>query len=229
MKKLCKVLRVIAIGAVIAVGPAGIPAFAQTGLFFGGELGLGIGFNGLGKDFKTMKNSAAAMGISLDEKSLLAFGLAGETGYGITDRFAILSGLSLSFGQGIELSAAGVSIKATTNFADIPVLVRYLFLNSPLLLGVQGGIHLGIPFGIEVESSIPFFSSSKPDADGVVFGMSAGLIAGYPLGPGRIIGDLRFLMDFNPVKGKLSGQSMEGFTRRNFLIMVGYEYVLRSK
>jgi hypothetical protein len=225
--KACKnLLKIIAIGAVITIGLAGVPAFAQTGIFFGGELGLGIGFNELGKYFKDMKDNYAAMGVSLDEKSFAAFGLGSEVGYGITDQFAILSGLSLSFGQGMELSAAGGSGKATTNFADIPVLLRYVFLNSPLLMGVQGGIHLGIPFGMEV-SMLGF--SYKPDMDGAVFGMSAGLIAGYPLGPGRIIGDLRFLMDFNVVKGKYLGQSMEGFTRRNFLIMVGYEYVLGNK
>jgi hypothetical protein len=226
MKTSKYLFKIIAIGAVIVVWLAGVPAFAQTGLFFGGELGLGIGFNELGKEFKDMKDMYENMGVSVDKKSLTAIALGFEAGYGITDRFAILGGLSLSFSQGMELRATGGSGKATVNFADIPVLLRYMFLDTPLLLGIQGGIHLGIPFGMELSM---LGSSYKPDGDGVVSGMSAGFIAGYPLGPGRIIGDLRFLLDFNAVKGEYGGLSQEGFTRRNFLIMVGYEYVLGSK
>jgi hypothetical protein len=49
------------------------------------------------------------------------------------------------------------------------------------------------------------------------------LAAGYKLGPGNIIADLRFLTDLAPVKIKEFGIAKEVFTRRGINLTVGYE------
>jgi hypothetical protein len=62
------------------------------------------------------------------------------------------------------------------------------------------------------------------EADGITFGAVAGIYAGYPLGPGRLIGDVRFLFDFNPLKSKQGGSSNDFLTRRGLVFALGYEF-----
>jgi hypothetical protein len=118
-------------------------------------------------------------------------------------------------GQGLE---DNFGADATYNSLDIPVLVKYSFLNKPLIVGVEGGPQLSIPIGKYKDPRGNF------DTDGPTFGAVAGVYAGYPLGPGRIIGDLRFLFDFNKLKAKEGGVTENILTRRGLIFAVGYEY-----
>jgi hypothetical protein len=197
--------------------------YAQSGIFFGGETGLGIAFNGYDEQFDNFTDSfriSSGSGIRIVRvESLLAFPLAGYVGYGITDKFAVTGGLMLSLNQGIRWNGAEFS----TNILDIPIMARYVFFNTPLVFGIQGGLYFGIPLGAKLSlSGYP----GDMNNDGALFGGTGGLFIGYPLGPGRITGEVRFHKDFNAVKEKYIGNV---FWRTNLFIMVGYEYALGSR
>ena len=233
MKRLFAVLVILAVAgaAVYAAGP-----------FFGAKLGVGIGFHGNGKDMDEAIDQVKSRGVSVDETSGVAFALSPYGGYYITDKLAVQTELNFMFGQkkAGEMSYGGFSGEITGKYAslDIPILVKYDFIAKPALFGALAGPYLSIPLGdIEISSpaalaslagiSIP--SSVTAEPDGITVGIALGLYGGYPIGPGRIIGDLRFILDFNPVKGKAAGKTMELIKRRGLNITAGYEILLGKK
>jgi hypothetical protein len=195
----------------------GITLGAQTGLFVGGKLGAGIGVNELEGEIKSLVKE-----YDLDEESNIAFALDLYGGYAFTDKLSILTGLNFMFNNGVKLSYPGEVIEITVNSLDIPVLLRYKFINHPFVFGLQAGPYLSVPFGLEYNASDG--DSGEADVDGVLFGITAGLIAGFPIGPGHIIGDIRFLADLSPIKEKDDGDSYELFTRYGVNVTVGYEF-----
>jgi hypothetical protein len=62
--------------------------------------------------------------------------------------------------------------------------------------------------------------------EGLTFGAVGGLVAGFPLGPGRVTGDIRYLHDFTALKGTIenSGGGKEFLSRRELVFTLGYEY-----
>jgi hypothetical protein len=210
-----------------------------AGPFFGAKLGMGIGFHGDGKDMEDMidllkDEFQANTGDSLSVKgsSGPAFALSPYLGYYFTDKVAVQTELNFIFGQKKtwELSSPGYiindgesDIEGKYSSLDIPVLLRFNFINQPALFGLVVGPQFSIPLG-DIETTY-FGESEKIDADGVTVGIAAGLFTGYPLGLGRLIGDLRFIMDFNAVKAKSGGESRELIKRRGINITVGYEFL----
>jgi hypothetical protein len=108
---------------------------------------------------------------------------------------------------------------------DIPVLVKYAFLDSPFLLGAFAGAQLSIPVYIK---SLADYLDPLP-SDNALFGLVAGIFADYPLriGPvnGNIIADLRFLFDFNTVKATAKGVAQDILPRRILSFRLGYEFI----
>ncbi|MDR1862560.1 MAG: PorT family protein [Treponema sp.] len=126
-----------------------------------------------------------------------------------------------------EVSASGTSIELEGSYSslDIPVLLRYEFLQQPLMVGLVAGPVLSIPVG-DVELSFPSELGGSTDVKtkGITFGATAGVFGGYPVGPGKIIADIRFLMDFTPLKIKEGGETIEAIKRRSLNITLGYEF-----
>jgi hypothetical protein len=73
------------------------------------------------------------------------------------------------------------------------VLLRYEFVQAPASAGLVVGPLLSIPVG-DIEMTAAGVSTTVK-ASGITFGITAGLFAGYPVGPGRIVGDARFLSE----------------------------------
>jgi hypothetical protein len=229
MKRLFAVLIVLVLAstAVYAAGP-----------FFGAKLGVGIGFHGNGKDMddtiKAIQDDVfnnTGVTPSVDEKSGVSFVLSPYGGYYFTDKLAVQTELNFMFGQKKtwEFSAFGQSIEMTGKYSsmDIPVLIRFDFINQPALFGALAGPYISIPLGdIELSGA---GTSEKLNVDGITAGIALGLYGGYPIGPGRIIGDVRFIMDFNPLKAKESGVTAEVLKRRGLNITAGYEFTLGGK
>ncbi|MDR2020308.1 MAG: PorT family protein [Treponema sp.] len=225
MKRLCAVLVVLVMvsAAVYAAGP-----------FFGAKLGVGIGFHGNGKymedGINAAKDEISQLGISLsvDEKSGAAFALSPYVGYYFTDKAAVQTEFNFMFGQKKtwKLSGDGFSTEITGKYSslDIPLLIRFDFINKPALFGILAGPAVSIPLG-DIELSAAGYNSSV-NSDGVTVGIAAGIYGGYPIGPGRIIGDVRFIMDFNALKAKESGETIELIKRRGINITAGYEILL---
>jgi hypothetical protein len=230
MKKLFAVLVVLVMvsAAVYSAGP-----------FFGAKLGMGIGFHGNGEDvddlidlYKDTFRANTGDSLSVDEKVGLSFVLSPYLGYYFTDKIAVQGEFNFMIGQKKkwELSSPGYRIVADGEIEgkysslDIPLLIKYDFISKPALFGILAGPYISLPLGdIEITE---LDESYDLDSDGVTAGIAAGIYGGYPIGPGRIIGDVRFMMDFNPVKGKESGETIELIKRRGINITVGYEVLL---
>ena len=112
--------------------------------------------------------------------------------------------------------------RLTYTSLDIPILLRYNFLEFPLAFGVQAGPHISVPLGRGLLSGAGF--SERFDIDTfATFGLTTGFFSGTPVGPGRIVGDLRFIVDFNAVEAQMWGTAMHIMRRRAFVISLGYE------
>jgi hypothetical protein len=211
---------------------------------------MGIGFHGNGKDMDDGINNIKAGNISIsipglvpssvpvsvDEKSGTAFVLSPYGGYYFTDKLALRGELTVMFGQKKtwEVSSVGFSGKITGKYSslDIPILVKYDLITTPVLLGALAGPYLSIPLGdieISAPSLVAAFLPRTGDPDGVTAGIALGVYGGYPIGPGRIVGDVRFIMDFNPLKVKAAGATYEVLKRRGLNITAGYEISLGGK
>jgi len=55
------------------------------------------------------------------------------------------------------------------------------------------------------------------------FGLTAGVFGGIPFGPGRFIGDMRFIFDFNTLEAGDNGFTLEFMRRRALALTLGYE------
>jgi hypothetical protein len=120
----------------------------------------------------------------------------------------------------MEWSFWGISetVKVYYTSLDIPVLFKYSFLTRPVVFGAMAGPHLSIPLG---KGTIA--DSEEKDKFNIdtfaTFGLTLGAFGGYPVGPGRIVGDLRFLFDFNGLKDS----DFTYMKRRALALTVGYE------
>jgi hypothetical protein len=198
---------------------------AQTGLFAGGKLGLEVGINELSSDVSDIFS-----GSSYDEESFTVFGLGAYAGYMFSPGISVLAELNIYFDQGMEVETSGAKLNATYTSVDIPILLRYEFLQTPVILGIQVGPYLSFPskvaFGGNVwDSMVSYYgikSEYKPE-NSAIFGLTFGIIGGLTFGPGRLLGDIRFLTDLAPLEVDVYGETIEVFTRLGIVISLGYE------
>jgi hypothetical protein len=195
---------------------------AQKGFAVGARLGPGFAFNELSSDVKDFLKSYGVS--SPKEESLIAFALAVYGNYTILPKFSIQAELGLMWNNGMELSEGGGSLEFSFTSLDLPVLARYEFFESPVSLSVLGGPYLAFPVG-EYSAKMTGSTTEHGDIEGIRFGIIVGAAAGYKLGPGSIVADLRFLTDFNPVEAEITwwGDTVDVFTRRGINLTVGYE------
>jgi hypothetical protein len=213
----------------LMLGVIGFTATAQRGFTVGARLGPGFAFNELNGDIKNLIVTAFNMnGIPIStsdvsDKSNTAFVLSAYGSYMIFPKFSIQAELGLMANNGMALSVYGLEIlKGSYTSLDLPVLARYEFFETPVSLSVLGGPYLSFGLG-KFKMEMTGSPSEEVDIDGIRFGITMGVAAGYKVGPGSIIADLRFLTDFAPVKVKYSGGTMDVFTRRGINLTVGYE------
>jgi hypothetical protein len=195
----------------------------------GARLGPGIGFHGNGDDMEDQVDIWKGYGASVDDKVGVGFIIAGYGAYYFTDSLAVQAELNFMINQKkiLEISVGGVSgeIEASYSSLDIPVLLRYEFLQQPLTVGLVAGPVLSIPIS-DVEMIYPTIlggGSGDSETEGITFGATVGVFGGYPVGPGKIIADIRFLMDFTPLKVKDGSETFEAIKRRSLNITLGYE------
>jgi hypothetical protein len=222
--------------------------------YFGAKGGAAFGFHGNSEDIENLLdeiNSAVAdsnISVSIDEKSGIAFELGAYGGYYFTDKLAVQVELDFMIGQSKTWSEDVMGLmsvdilKGKYSSLDIPLLIKFDVVNRPFLFGVLAGPHLSIPLG-DIEVTYPGYDynsgaiteeTDEIKSDGIMAGLSAGLYGGLPIGPGRVVADARFLMDFSPLKAKMVSvggvsPSMETLLRRSINVTLGYEISLGGK
>jgi len=168
-----------------------------------------------------------------DEKPKFNFNFAFYGAYALTDRLSLQAELNFMINQGIKYSFSDEwfddefnELSFTYSSFDIPILLKFAVAKEPVLIGFLAGPHLSFPLGKlmlsgDLEGSNVIYSQFNIEE--ITFGLTTGIFAGFPVGPGRITGDLRFLFDFKPVKGNIYGDIENMFTRRGLAFTAGYE------
>ena len=200
----------------------------------GGRAGMLFGFHRISYDLP-MNLSAFPVSIPdlLSERSLNNFSLALYGSYTLINNLSIQVELNYIRNQGIEFTGPlGVSLRGTISTLDIPILVKYSFLNTNVRIGIFGGLYLCIPVSdFEATVSLPVFGSTtfRYNLDGATYGFTVGASAGLPAGPGRIVGDIRYIRDLPNAQIQMYGITIDTIGRQGLSISVGYEINLRSR
>ena len=136
--------------------------------------------------------------------------------------FMLLQGAEV----GMTLATMGMTQTMTVpimyNSLDIPVLLRFTLLRNPIVAGVLGGPHFSIPMGsLMIPETAPIIPVMMAEASNA--GISAGVFIGAPVGPGRILTDVRFIRDFLASTVIHGGETYELLRRRAFIFSLAYE------
>ncbi|MCL2480202.1 MAG: PorT family protein [Spirochaetaceae bacterium] len=206
----------------------------QAGQFsVGSRLGPSFGFNNSGDFVDLLKLTLIAEDpflanmISISNERLTNFNFVLYGAYTIIDNLSLQAELNFMINQGykIETTMLGLSLgstKITYSSLDIPILLKYTFVNNPALFGILAGPHISIPLGKAKISG--FGMSEKFNIENfATFGLTAGIFGGYQIGPGRILADLRFVFDFNALEEKEEVITIEFMKRRALSLTAGYE------
>lgn len=247
--------KIIATAAAIAVSAISAFAFDVT-LGARGNVNFGLGTTLEGTNSSSMdysRNIVKANNGTLNEGGNIGGGFGVYVNFGLVDLGPGSLGLQpefdMNFNNGYNYAAkmtySGTSIDGSRtiidNTIDIPLLVTYKAdIGSIFTLGGGVGPYLSIPVGLEDisvykdGSSSPTTTKSSDRYDfkaDLNFGMAFDVNAGWKLGPGSIVLDCRYMLDFTPTKisQKLKSASTwsdptEWFTRRGLSVGVGYQY-----
>jgi hypothetical protein len=130
--------------------------------------------------------------------------------------------------NGMEISGHGDTVKIDYPTLDIPLLVRWNFIQSPVLVGIVMGPYISIPAG-KLNLSVDDRGSAL-DMNGYTLGIAGGFALGYKLGPGSLAADVRYINDFGSLHVREDfGEGMQDANiciRRSINITVGYELSL---
>ena len=220
---------------------AGISTVNAQQFTLGARLGTLFGFHAEDEYLKTY------IGIE-NTKSKINLNFAAYGAFAMTDKLSLQTELSFMIKQGIKVNLSfednGLHSNISETFfyssLDIPLLLAFTFTEKPVLIGLLAGPHVSFPldkFYVEIpEKEFDKFNFDNVgiqmnvnavgyDTDGVTFGLTAGLFTKFPVGPGRIVGDIRCLLDFIPIKARIPNISTyQFFTRRGLALTLGYEF-----
>ena len=140
----------------------------------------------------------------------------------------------MNFNNGYTVEFGDKADNRSDMTIDIPVLVTFTFpVSDAFSIGAGVGPYLSIPLGYdEVVKADNYKASSWANIKANMnFGLAFDANGAFKAGPGSIVLDLRYLMDFGPTKlngtDKTTGVRVwndeETFTRRGLLIGLGYQ------
>ena len=200
----------------------------QSGQFsVGGRLGGVLGFTGYSAGAESLlRPEFSYQNARVFVEPKINFNAALYCNFAITNRLSVQAELNFMIVQGYELMARRQergqdSFDINYSSLDIPLLLRFNFLSPQRMFGIMAGPQISIPLGrLEVYDNRAEEYIDKLNIDSpVLFGFAAGLFGGFQAGPGRVVGDLRFIFDFN----RLQAEGLYVSLRRAVALSVGYE------
>lgn len=157
-------------------------------------------------------------------------------GFGIYGKYNLAKSPNLGFqaeinflfnnGREIDFSVGGITVKEKFYYSsmDIPLMIMYDFPIRKIAVSPMLGINFSIPLGKMTEkASSDYTNDVKQDFkinSRFIPGMIFGLGLSFKAGPGAIAFNVRYVLDFIPIKV----EDAELFTRRGLQISAGYEY-----
>lgn len=244
--------KIIATAAAIAVSAISAFAFDVT-LGARGNVNFGLGTTlseTTSRGLDSLRNAAKAANGTWNEGGNIGGGFGVYVNFGLVDLGPGSLGLQpefdMNFNNGYNYAAkctySGTPVDGSytiiDNTIDIPLLVTYKAdIGSIFTLGGGVGPYLSIPVGLDQVTvnktvSTTYKSSDTRDMKAALnFGMAFDVNAGWKLGPGSIVLDCRYMLDFTPTKisskpksGSTWSDPSEAFTRRGLSVGVGYQY-----
>jgi hypothetical protein len=159
----------------------------------GARLGPGIEFNTADED---MVGSPEDDGFKPNEESNTAFNAVLYGAFHFNEVWTVQSELNFMMNNGIKISGHGNLITIDYTTLDIPLLVRWNFMQSPVVAGVIIGPYVSLPVGA-LNLKVDDRGGSGLDLKGWTLGATGGFALGYKIGPGSLITDLRFIHDID--------------------------------
>ena len=229
--------KTLLITLVFVMSATGLHAYQAGQFTVGARAGLGFGFNDPA-DFGqwlspnvVFSDGSLPASVSDGNSSNFTFALYGN--YAFTDNISLQLEISFLIAQGYDLRFSAPNQRSRlvdVNYTslDIPILFRYRFTNFAAILGLQMGPHVSIPWRrVNIHEGYGYFATEIQEElsidSAATFGFTAGAFAGFPIRPGNIVVDMRFIFDFNAVSAYEGGRTVDFMRRRVFALTVGYE------
>ena len=234
--------KIVVVALALLMAATGLHAQEAGTFTLGFRTGVAFGFHDTGDSEREMRRYIYhwyGYHSSIDSSRRMNFNLAAFAGYTIIDNLSLQLELGIMANQGFRMEATAQGVDAgeaqfSYTSLDIPLLVRYSFLDG--MLGVMAGPHISIPLGRAVNWIEPAANNEHDygyafEIDTfATFGFTTGVVGAFPVGPGHIIGDLRFVFDFNSMQvvtehPTIYGRqtSIDAITRRALVFTVGYQ------
>jgi hypothetical protein len=183
---------------------------------------------GAGFEINTADEDMVGDGYSPSEKSNTAFNATLYGAYRFNDVWSVQAELNLMLNNGMEISGQGSVTKIDYATIDIPLLVRWNFIQSPVVAGLLIGPYISFPAG-KLNMSWDGLGTGL-DMKGSTLGIAFGFALGYKLGPGNLAADVRYINDFGSLSVREDfgegPQDANICVRRSINITVGYELSL---
>jgi hypothetical protein len=183
---------------------------------------------GAGFEFNTADEDMVGSGYSPNEKSNIAFNAAIFGAYKFNNAFSVQTEINFLVNNGMNITGQGYTVDIQYSTLDIPLLVRWNFIQQPVIAGVLLGPYISLPIG-KLNMTTNNVGAAL-DMNGYTFGITGGFAAGYKLGPGYITGDIRYMNDFSSLYVREDfGDGMQDAkicVRRSINVTVGYEFSL---
>ncbi|MDE5898168.1 MAG: PorT family protein [Treponemataceae bacterium] len=126
-------------------------------------------------------------------------------------------------------SSGGNAVETVSYVAlDIPLLAVYDFNVGPVVLTPFLGPNFSIPLGdakSKSKASGKSVDSDMPIAIRCIPGIAFGLAAGFPVGPGAVVAEMRYLHDFTPLSIGENGVHVDIATRGALSISAGWQFM----
>jgi hypothetical protein len=188
---------------------------------------------GPGFEINTADEDMVGDGYSPKEKSNTAFNATLYGAYRFDDVWSLQAELNLMLNNGMEISGQGDVTTLDYATIDIPLLVRWNFMQSPIAAAILIGPYISLPAG---KLNMSWWDDELGDVGaaldmkGSTLGIAIGLALGYKLGPGSLAADVRYINDFKSLYVREDfeegPQDANICVRRSINITVGYELSL---
>lgn len=228
LEKLLSQANIVLPNEAIAELRAGTSEYTIAKRFAAGvKLGAGFQINNANED-------AVGTGFSPKEKSNVAFIFDVYAAFRFNRFFSLQAGLNIVANNGMEIDGlkgnGNQRLKAKFSYTslDVPLLVRFDFMQNPFAVGLVAGPYISIPVS-KVELDAGSFGTSSLDSAGIAVGIALGITATTPkVWRGRFVFDVRYINDFMPLKVRedFGGGTQDAniMIRRAVNLTAGYEF-----
>jgi TolB-like protein len=186
------------------------------------RLGYNFGFNKAHVDM-------VGEGFTGKEESMNAVAPALSFSYRVLETLRLQVELDFMIGNGITVSGMGETVSVTYSTLDIPLIVSWNAIQSPLTLDIFGGAYVSLPISQVTVTQSNGAASVK--LNGKVLGVLGGINVGYPVGPGYAVVDIRYINDFGTLTVTQTSGGVDSEAglcyRKGLVISLGYSLNLQ--